>query len=503
MDRVVPPRPAITPFPSKRHSRFVNVPAPIYAPRINGPRAFNGPLSATTSDEESEDELLPVVGYNATGERIGLQEKEKEKEEEEEEEKTQEAAGVVVPEMDQMKKVESGGVDQNPQGTGPLDIPVDWDDLHERWTSPVMIVHDENALAELLLSSMSMPSSSSSSSPSSSSSSSDEGEEQKGLPVDVASVIVDEDSDAEVDVEERQREDGEALMAFQADVNDLFARSPSLEVEGGEEEEEEEGVMGDERGFGSDDEEEKDEWDQDVIVRFPAPPRSAASPSFVPAGAPSPYSPYPLSMLLRESTLAPPSLHHHHHHHSSSSTSLPLRSISPVEAEKDEVVLPVPLPLLNESGEKNAGSGSDSGRAKRHGRVMVTKPVKLSLDIDIAQAVDRALALAEEGEDESSEEEEELWPAVKKQTTTTTTTTTSNTTTTSAAAAAAAAAAVVPVPRVTLSPLVLPGQNRNKRSSELRIHRGCFKAGESFLMMGSPLSPESASTAGMRTSLCW
>ncbi|KAG9052018.1 hypothetical protein FS842_010627 [Serendipita sp. 407] len=500
MDRVVPARPAITPFSSKRHSRFVNVPAPIYAPRINGPRAFNGPLSATTSDEESEDELLPVVGYNATGERIGLQEKEKEKEEEEEE-KTQEVAAVVVAEMDQMKKVENGGVDQNPQGTGPLDIPVDWDDLHERWTSPVMIVHDENALAELLLSSMSMPSSSSSSSPSSSSSSSssDEREEQKGLPVDVVSVIVDEDSDAEVDAEERQREDGEALMAFQADVNDLFARSPSLEVEGREEEEEEEGVMGDERGFGSDDEEEKDEWDQDVIVRFPAPPRSAASPSFVPAGAPSPYSPYPLSMLLRESTLAPPSLHHHHHHHSS--TSLPLRSISPVEAEKDEVVLPVPLPLLNESCEKNAGSGSDSGRAKRHGRVMVTKPVKLSLDIDIAQAVDRALALAEEGEDESSEEEEELWPAVKKQTTTTTTTTTSNTTTTSAAAAAAAA--VVPVPRVTLSPLVLPGQNRNKRSSELRIHRGCFKAGESFLMMGSPLSPESASTAGMRTSLCW
>ncbi|KAG8762484.1 hypothetical protein FRC15_008476, partial [Serendipita sp. 397] len=286
MDRVVPARPAITPFSSKRHSRFVNVPAPIYAPRINGPRAFNGPLSATTSDEESEDELLPVVGYNATGERIGLQEKEKEKEEVEEEEKTQEVAAVVVAEMDQMKKVENGGVDQNPQGTGPLDIPVDWDDLHERWTSPVMIVHDENALAELLLSSMSMPSSSSSSSPSSSSSSSDEGEEQKGLPVDVASVIVDEDSDAEVDVEERQREDGEALMAFQADVNDLFARSPSLEVEGGEEEEEEEGVMGDERGFGSDDEEEKDEWDQDVIVRFPAPPRSAASPSFVPAGAP-------------------------------------------------------------------------------------------------------------------------------------------------------------------------------------------------------------------------
>lgn len=59
----------------------------------------------------------------------------------------------------------------------PLDIPVDWDDLHDRWTSPVAVHHEED---------------------------------------DSASAR------------------GQAVVfdAFRQDINELFARSPSIEVRG-------------------------------------------------------------------------------------------------------------------------------------------------------------------------------------------------------------------------------------------------------------------------------
>lgn len=83
---------------SKRLSRAIRaVPAPIRPPpRIGGFAALNGPCSANTSDEE--DMEAPIAGTTRVP--------------------SEEAAGDLP--------------------ITPLDIPVDWDDLHECWTSPVL-----------------------------------------------------------------------------------------------------------------------------------------------------------------------------------------------------------------------------------------------------------------------------------------------------------------------------------------------------------------------------
>lgn len=98
---------------SKRLSRAVRaVPAPIRPPpRLRGIAALNGPSSATTSsDGEEEVKRIQTLAPRAGTTRVLGQED-------------------VLPET-----IPLGG----DLPITPLDIPVDWDDLHECWTSPIL-----------------------------------------------------------------------------------------------------------------------------------------------------------------------------------------------------------------------------------------------------------------------------------------------------------------------------------------------------------------------------
>lgn len=103
----------------KRISRAVRaVPAPIRPPpRLRGIAALNGPSSAaTTSDEEEEVKGIQTLAPRAGTTRVLGQED-------------------VLPES-----IPVGG----DLPITPLDIPVDWDDLHECWTSPIPGYSEEN-----------------------------------------------------------------------------------------------------------------------------------------------------------------------------------------------------------------------------------------------------------------------------------------------------------------------------------------------------------------------
>ena len=102
-----------TTLASKRLSRAVRaVPAPIRPPpRLRGIAALNGPSSATTSDEdEAIESQAPIAGTTR-----------------------------VVP-----GPVAAVDAPVNDLPITPLDIPVDWDDLHECWTSPFLIHGEED-----------------------------------------------------------------------------------------------------------------------------------------------------------------------------------------------------------------------------------------------------------------------------------------------------------------------------------------------------------------------
>lgn len=94
-------------------SRFKAVPAPIRPPRFRGPSASNGPSSASTTDEFTEDAKIEELqlGEPLIQPRVH-QEQEKPK--------------FVMTPMGELPIT-------------PLDIPVDWDDLHDRWTSPIAV----------------------------------------------------------------------------------------------------------------------------------------------------------------------------------------------------------------------------------------------------------------------------------------------------------------------------------------------------------------------------
>lgn len=97
---------------SKRLSRAVRaVPAPIRPPpRLRGIAALNGPSSAATTSDEEEVKGIQRLAPTAGTTRVLGQED-------------------VLPET-----IPLGG----DLPITPLDIPVDWDDLHECWTSPIL-----------------------------------------------------------------------------------------------------------------------------------------------------------------------------------------------------------------------------------------------------------------------------------------------------------------------------------------------------------------------------
>ncbi|CAG7851625.1 SubName: Full=Uncharacterized protein {ECO:0000313/EMBL:CCA70181.1} [Serendipita indica DSM 11827] len=282
-----------TAVPAKVVKRRTNVPAPIRPPHFRGPRAFNAPLSATSS-ESSEDESsflaldFPLPPQTRQDKAVSASK----------EPLTDKVVVVTAPEPTPMGDL----------SITPLDIPVDWDDLHDRWTSPVINLHQDAMLADLLSETMDLP---------------------RTDPTSV--VLVDSD-----------QEDSDVLLAFQDDVASLFARSPTVDVR------------------------TLDQDEEDIMDRH-------LEPSAMP---------------------------------------IPCEPEEAEEVEEGDPCEPV-------------------GREKRHGRVLVTKEIKLCLDVDIAQTI----------------EQEE--------------------------------------------------QRRRRRKSEVYV------AGESFLMMASPLSPESSYGSSSRTSYLW
>ena len=198
----------------------------------------------------------------------------------------------------------------------PLDIPVDWDDLHDRWTSPVLNLHQDALLADLLNETMDL------------------------TRVANQEPLVDSD-----------QEDSEALLAFQDDVASLFAHSPSI-----------------------------DEWTLDHEDEDPG------------------------AALVNSEEID--------------------RDIEPSLTGA----------IAKPEGTEEGHPCEPTSREKRHGRVLVTKELKLCLDVDIAQSIYTAELTIDEGP-------------------------------------------------------------KRRRKSEM------FEAGESFLMMASPLSPESG--GGIRTSYLW
>jgi hypothetical protein len=93
-------------------SRFRAVPAPIRPPQFRGPGACNGPSSASTTEEFTEDAKIEDLQLGEPLIQQPHQGPQKPK--------------VIMTPMGELPIT-------------PLDIPVDWDDLHDRWTSPIAV----------------------------------------------------------------------------------------------------------------------------------------------------------------------------------------------------------------------------------------------------------------------------------------------------------------------------------------------------------------------------
>lgn len=213
-------------------SRFrAAVPAPIKPPRFLGPSAFNGPSSANTSEEELDG------GKSSHLELF---------DQEEEEEDEDDLFGVYARDQDQRRSnAQQAALEAyheqhaqmlllskkvaTPMGElpiTPLDIPVDWDDLRDQWTSPVMITHhvETATLDQLLHEALEGI---------------DAEEVQVGDELDLSDafhdkvVVISHHQEEqpevldEVDEEEKVALERQAFAAFQEDVAELFRGSPT------------------------------------------------------------------------------------------------------------------------------------------------------------------------------------------------------------------------------------------------------------------------------------